>query len=43
MNQMHARKDNGPRAGTLIAAAYRSIGVTCQLPNYTSTPVAGWR
>jgi CubicO group peptidase (beta-lactamase class C family) len=42
MNQMHARKDNGPRAGTLIQAAYQSIGVICPLPDYSSSPVAGW-
>jgi CubicO group peptidase (beta-lactamase class C family) len=43
MNQMHARKDNGPRAGSLLAAAYRSLKLNCTLPDYSQLPVAGWR
>ncbi len=27
MNQMHARFDNGPRAGSLIEATYRALGI----------------
>lgn len=34
MNQMHARKDNGPRAGLLIKAVYESCGIPCETPVY---------
>lgn len=34
MNQMHARKDNGPRAGLLIKAVYESFGIPCETPAY---------
>jgi CubicO group peptidase (beta-lactamase class C family) len=42
MNQMHQRKDNGPRAGLLIQALYESMGIACRTPDYSESPVARW-
>jgi hypothetical protein len=33
-NKMHARKDNGPRAGLLIQSLYQSLGIPCETPAY---------
>lgn len=41
-NRMHARKDNGPRAGLLIKQLYEAVGVECETPDYASAPIASW-
>jgi CubicO group peptidase (beta-lactamase class C family) len=42
MNQMHPRKDNGPRAGGLIKALYESRGIAAKTPVYGNEPVGQW-
>lgn len=41
-NQMHARKDNGPRAGLLIKQLYEAVGIPCATPDYSVAPIASW-
>ena len=41
-NQMHARKDNGPRAGMLIKRLYEAIDLPCETPDYRVAPIATW-
>lgn len=43
MNQMHARKDNGPRAGLLIKSLYECMSIDCATPDYSISPIGGWR
>lgn len=42
MNQMHGRKDNGPRAGLLIKSLYESLGIVCRTPDYSESPIGKW-